>query len=179
MEREFDLLWAEEPAGRRDVVGLRTVSRSITAAVATGENLDSSADFASLIRFEAVDIIQIGALTSGITGALQVADMAYANGIPVAMMNCPGRHMAHVAAALPHHMMMEVLDCGRDQAFSHEALLVDGRIQLGNAPGSGISFSADQFERADEVEPSPSSLRAIYRKAPGTWVDESRSTGPE
>ncbi len=179
MEREFDLLWAEEPAGRRDVVGLRTVSRAITAAVATGENLDSSADFAALIRAEAVDVIQIGALTSGITGALQVADMAYANGIPVAMMNCPGRHMAHVAAALPHHLMMEILDCGRDQAFSHEAELVDGRVQLGNAPGSGIVIRAEVLEGTDVVEPSPSSLRAIYRKSPGSWINESRSPGRE
>lgn len=175
IEEEFDLAWAEEPAGRRDAVGLRAVSAAIRAAVATGENLDNSGDFAALIHAEAVDIVQVGALTGGITGALQVAEMAYANGLPVAMMNCPGRYMAHLAAALPHHVMMEVLDCGRDQRFSHHSTLEDGRVVLGDVPGSGIVFDEDELERHRAEAPAKGSLRAIYRRSPGSWVDEHRS----
>lgn len=175
MEEEFDLAWAEEPAGRRDAAGLRKVSNAIRAAVATGENLDNGSDFANLIREEAVDVVQVGVLTAGITGALQVAEMAYANGIPVAMMNCPGRYMAHLAAALPNHLMMEVLDCGRDQMFTHQAKLQDGRIVLGDAPGSGIAFDEEVLERNRARAPSPRSLRAIYGRSPGTWIDERRS----
>jgi L-alanine-DL-glutamate epimerase-like enolase superfamily enzyme len=175
MEQEFDLVWAEEPAGRRDAAGLRKVSNAIRAAVATGENLDNTSDFANLIREEAVDVVQVGALTAGITGALQVAEMAYANGLPVAMMNCPGRYMAHLAAALPHHLMMEVFDCGRDQLFTHQATLQDGGIVLGDAPGSGIAFDEEVLERNRADAPSPRSLRSIYRRSPGTWVDEHRS----
>lgn len=175
IERSYDLAWAEEPAERRDVVGLRAVSRAITAAVATGENLDNSLDFANLIRGGAVDVIQVGALTGGITGALQVAEMAHANGIPVAMMNCPGRHMAHLAAALPHHIAMEVLDCGRDQMLTHEARLIDGRIELGDAPGSGIAFDEEQLLANAADAPSPRSLRSIYRRHPGYWTSEYRS----
>ena len=175
IERSYDLLWAEEPAERRDVVGLRSVSRAISASVATGENLDNSLDFANLIRGEAVDVIQVGALTGGITGALQVAEMAHANRIPVAMMNCPGRHMAHLAAALPHHIAMEVLDCGRDQMFTHEARLVDGRIELGDSPGSGIVFDEERLLANAADVPSPRSLRSIYRRDPGYWTSEFRS----
>jgi L-alanine-DL-glutamate epimerase-like enolase superfamily enzyme len=176
MEEEFDLAWAEEPAGRRDAVGLRKVSEAIDAAVATGENLDNSGDFANLIREKAVDVVQIGVLTAGITGALQVAEMAYSYGLPVAMMNCPGRHMAHLAAALPHHLMMEVLDCGRDQMFTHSASLTDGRISLGDEPGSGIVFDEEQLEAQRAEAPSPRSLRSIYRRSPSTWIDEHRSS---
>jgi L-alanine-DL-glutamate epimerase-like enolase superfamily enzyme len=175
IEEEFDLVWAEEPAGRRDAVGLRKVSAAIRASVATGENLDNSGDFAALIKAEAVDIVQVGALTQGITGALQVAEMAYANGLPVAMMNCPGRYMAHLAAALPHHLMMEVFDCGRDQLFTHQARLEDGHIVLGDAPGSGIVFDEGILESNRADGPSPRSLRSIYRRSPGTWVNEFRS----
>ena len=46
LERTYDLFWVEEPARRWDGRGLRRVSSSVRAAVATGENLDGAADFA-------------------------------------------------------------------------------------------------------------------------------------
>jgi L-alanine-DL-glutamate epimerase-like enolase superfamily enzyme len=45
----------------------------VSAAVATGENLDHVSEFMPLITEEAVDIVQVGSGTAGITGALQVA----------------------------------------------------------------------------------------------------------
>ncbi len=70
LEEEFDIAWCEEPARRWDYRGLRRVSQSVRAAVATGENLSSVADFLPLVEQEAVDIVQVGARTSGITGAM-------------------------------------------------------------------------------------------------------------
>ena len=52
-EERFELLWCEEPARRWDYRGLRKVSRSVTAAVATGENLSDIKDFMPLIANEA------------------------------------------------------------------------------------------------------------------------------
>ena len=89
-EERFDLYWAEEPARRWDYRGLRQVSQGIRAAVATGENLDHVSEFMPLVANEAVDVIQIGRGASGITGGLQVADLAYAFEIPISVMNCPG-----------------------------------------------------------------------------------------
>ena len=34
---------------------------------------------------------------------MKVANMAYAYELPVAMMNCPGNTMAHLATNLPNH----------------------------------------------------------------------------
>ena len=42
-ERHHEIFWAEEPARRWDYTGLRKVSESVNAAVATGENLDDAA----------------------------------------------------------------------------------------------------------------------------------------
>lgn len=179
IEEDFDLLWAEEPAGRRDVTGLRMVSASIKAAVATGENLDNGGDYAALIQGQAVDVIQIGALTGGITGALRVAEMAYNFGIPVSLMNCQGNYMAHLAAALPHHSMMEVLNAGRDQAFACDIWLEDGKIKLGDTPGSSIVFDEDFLEQSLAEAPADRSLRSIYRRSPLSWVDEHRSVRPD
>src|SRR5690554_6704492 len=108
-EKKYDLLWCEEPARRWDYRGLRKVSNSINTAVATGENLDFLRDFMPLIDNGAVDIVQVGQFTCGITGAMQVAELTNAFELPVAMVNCPGSYMAHLAAALPNHMMMEFI----------------------------------------------------------------------
>jgi hypothetical protein len=72
--------------------------------------------------------------------------------------------------------MMEVFDSGRDQLFTHQAKLENGQIVLGDAPGSGIVFDEDVLERNRANAPSPRSLRSIYRRSPGTWIDEFRST---
>ena len=153
-ENHWDLVWVEEPARRWDYRGLRQVSRSINAAVATGENLNHVGDFMPLVANEAADIVQIGSGTSGITGAMQVADLAYAFELPVAMMNCPGNFMAHLAACLPNHMMMEIVAAGRDAVFTHETRIEDGWLVLGQSPGLGICFDEEKLSAHAVDRPS-------------------------
>lgn len=160
-ERHHDIFWAEEPARRWDYSGLRQVSQSVNAAVATGENLDDAADFRPLIAHQAADILQIGVGTGGITGAMRVAQMAHGFDLPVSVMNCPGNYMAHFAAALPNHIWMEVVDAGRDIVFDHDSRVEDGYIVLGDAPGVGIQFDEEKLEqfrvtaRSASAAPSP------------------------
>ncbi len=139
IEKDFDLFWVEEPARRWDYRGLRKVSQSVKAAVATGENINDFSNFFPLIANEAVDVIEIGPMnTSGITGAIQVAHMAMGFEIPVAMMNCPGDYAAHLAAALPNHNMMEVVDPGREPCFTVDTWIENGFIHIGETPGIGL-----------------------------------------
>lgn len=174
-EEHYDLTWCEEPARRWDYRGLRKVSQSVKAAVATGENLNDISDFMPLVANQAVDIVQVGSGTSGITGAMQVADLAYAFELPVAMMNCPGNYMAHLAAALPNHMMMEVVAAGREAVFTADSHIEDGWIVLGDSPGLGITFDEEKLERfavdksAPEATPSPAGRRrgaGLYQVPP-------------
>jgi L-alanine-DL-glutamate epimerase-like enolase superfamily enzyme len=153
MERHFDLTWVEEPARRWDYRGLRQVSRAVRAAVATGENLNGAQDFYPLLLNEAADIYEIGVGTTGITGAMQVAQMCAGFELPVAMMNCPANYMAHLAAALPNHMMMEVVDPGREPCFSFDNRIEDGFIVLGEAPGLGITVDEARLAQLAEAPP--------------------------
>ena len=146
-ERHYELFWAEEPARRWDYTGLRKVSDSVNAAVATGENLDDAADFRALIAHRSADILQIGVGTGGITGAMRVALMADGFDLPVSVMNCPGDFMAHFAAVLPNHIWMEVVDPGREVVFQHDSRVEDGYIILGDSPGNGIQFDMEALER--------------------------------
>jgi L-alanine-DL-glutamate epimerase-like enolase superfamily enzyme len=140
IEEHFDLTWVEEPARRWDYDGLRLVSEQVTAAVATAENINSIADVYPLIANQAVDVLNVSALHSGVTGCRQIAHMALAFDLPVSMMNCQANFMAQVAAALPNHNMMEVVDPGREHCLKFTSRIEDGHIVLGDAPGFGIEI---------------------------------------
>jgi L-alanine-DL-glutamate epimerase-like enolase superfamily enzyme len=171
-EKQYKLFWCEEPARRWDYRGLRKVSQSITAAVATGENLADVSDFMPLIANDAVDIVQVGRNTSGITGALQVAHLAYAFELPVAMMNCPGHFMAHLAAALPNHIALEVVFTTPDPAniVTSDTSIEDGYIVLGDAPGHGLNINKNELEKHTVEKPQTHSLSANrHRRGAGLY----------
>ena len=177
IERNFDITWAEEPARRWDYSGLKKVSDGIKAAVATGENLNSISDFTPLIRNGAVDIVEVGMNTTGITGALQVANLAYAYELPVAMMNCPGNIMAHLAAVLPNHFMMEVIDNGRELCFNTDQNIEGGLIVMGDSPGLGINIDFEKLNsiKVDEFNPPPNSLPSPRGEGAGLYPPKPKS----
>lgn len=164
IEEAFDLTWVEEPARRWDYRGLRKVSESVNAAVATGENLTDISEFMALIDNEAVDIVQVGSGTSGITGAMMVAEMAYGFELPVSLMNCPANYMAHLAAALPNHIMMEVLDAGVDQGMIHQHTVQDGYVVLSDDPGIGIRFDEEKLAAWAIDKPSARATMPFARR---------------
>jgi L-alanine-DL-glutamate epimerase-like enolase superfamily enzyme len=146
IEQEYDITWIEEPARRWDADGLRKVSDNVRAAVASGENLHSLEDFVPLLSNRAVDVLNVGGGASGITGAMKIAALAYACETPVTMMNCAANYMAHLAATLPNHIMMEVLDNGRDAVLTHTHPIVDGWIELNDEPGLGFTFDEQKLQ---------------------------------
>jgi L-alanine-DL-glutamate epimerase-like enolase superfamily enzyme len=171
-EGSFDLTWAEEPARRWDYRGLRRVSRSIRAAVATGENLDHIGEFLPLLANEAVDVVQVGVGTGGITGALYVAEFAYGFELPVSMMNCPGSFMAHAAAALPNHLMMEVVAAGRDAIFKIDTRIEKGWIVIGERPGLGIIIDEEKLARHAVGSVSPDAGASPWGRRRGAGLHD-------
>ena len=172
IEREFDLVWAEEPVRRDDHRGLARVSQAVRTAVATGENLTAPQQFAPLVLHGAADILQMAIGNVGITGALRIAEMADTFGMPFALVNCPGRYAAHVAAVMPNHLMMEVLDVGRDAVFTTGHTIEDGEIVLGETPGIGLIFDEALLAEHAVDGSSPGTLGASYRRSPDSGLAE-------
>jgi L-alanine-DL-glutamate epimerase-like enolase superfamily enzyme len=143
MERSFRIAWVEEPARRWDYSGLARVSHGVNAAVATGENLNSVAEFYALVANGAVDVLNVSTLHSGITGCRQIANLALAHGLPVSMMNAQAEFKAHLAAALPNHCAMEVVDPGREHCLVYSHRVEDGHIVLSDEPGLGIGVNEE------------------------------------
>src|SRR5699024_12245573 len=77
LEERRDIAWIEEPVRRWDATGLATVSRSVRAAVATGENLSGLEQFRPLVTAGAADAIQPGSRW-GSTPFLRGAGLALA-----------------------------------------------------------------------------------------------------
>jgi len=121
--------------------------------VASGENLHTLRDVYPLIANQAVGVLNVWTGQSGVTGLRQIAHTAHVHGIEVSMMNAQANYMAQVAAALPNHNMMEVVDPGREHCLKWDNRVEDGHIVLGDAPGFGIEV--------DEAK-----LRALQAKPP-------------
>lgn len=170
IERNFDLTWIEEPARRWDATGLRQVSDGVAAAVASGENLRHPGEFLHLIDHRAIDVFQVGSDTCGITGAMIVADMVFGIERPVSMMNSPGSFMAHAAAAMPNHTMLEVLGAGRDSLFDIDIRIDDGWLVLGERPGFGIEFDSDRLSAHTVEQASPQAMASPWGRRPGAGL---------
>jgi len=171
IEKHYDITWIEEPARRWDYEGLSQVSRQIKAAVATAENLKSIGEVYPLIHNEAVDIINVSTATSGFTGCRQVAHLAYAYELPVSMMNCQANYMAHLAAALPNHLSMEVVDPGREHCLDFDNHIEEGFIVLGDKPGLGIEINEQKSRALQENPPArKSNFPFARREGAGAYV---------
>ncbi len=172
IEREFDLVWVEEPVRRDDHRGLARVSRGIRASVATGENLSATGQFVPLFIHESADVIQVAVQNAGITTSLRVAEMADAFGLATALVNCPGRFAANIAAVLPNHLMMEVVGAGSDAVFTSDHRLENGTIVLGDRPGIGITFDEERLTAHTVDRPSAATLGSHYRRSVNSGVRE-------
>ncbi|MDD3861027.1 MAG: mandelate racemase/muconate lactonizing enzyme family protein [Bacteroidales bacterium] len=172
IEEEIPLIWAEEPARRWDHQGLKKVSDSITAAVASGENLKTVTEFVPHLTNGAMDIVQIGNYTSGITGAMHVAELAYAFERPVCVMGSLGDFMGHFAAALPNHMMIEVAKAWENWGYTVDNKIEDGWLIMGDSPGLGITFSEELLTkfRNQEVFEQKSFRMRTRREGAGLYV---------
>lgn len=169
IEGTHRLAWVEEPARRWDVAGLRKVSGAVTAAVATGENLNGTPEFLPLIQGGAVDIVQIGQYTTGITGALRVADLASAYELPVATMNCPGDLMAHIGPVLDDHVGVEVVWGGMGRLVDNHQIVEDGWITLPDLPGLGVTLRDDIDELEVAEVPGSSATSTPGRRRRSAW----------
>lgn len=146
IEQQLDLTWIEEPLRRWDAAGHARLTRSIGAAVATGENLTGLEQFAPLLDRGAVDIVQAGSVW-GITHFLRVAYAAHARDLPVSPVGLSANAaVAGAAAAVPNHLSAEVQDVGTPSGITLDQEIADGGIVLGDQPGNGVTVDVAAIE---------------------------------
>lgn len=149
LEERFDLTSVEEPARRWDFRGLKRVSNAIRSAVCAGGSLDTLGDFLPHFHHRSLDIVQVGTRHGGITGALQLADAAFGFELPVMLCASPGNMHAHLGAAMPYCMSLEVAEpAPAGGVFTSDVRIEDGWAVAGDRPGNGLSVDREALARA-------------------------------
>jgi L-alanine-DL-glutamate epimerase-like enolase superfamily enzyme len=140
VEAVHDLTWIEEPLRRWDAAGHARLTRSVRAAIATGENLSGLEQYLPLFDAGAVDVVQAGS-GSGVTHFLRLAYAAHSRDLPVSPVGLTANaSVAHAAAAVPNHLSAEVQDLGSPFGVTIDVDYADGGIVLGDQPGVGLTI---------------------------------------
>lgn len=165
IEDKLDLTWIEEPLRRWDAAGHARLSRSVRAAVATGENLTGLEQFAPLFDQGAVDIVQTGSVW-GITHFLRVAFAAHSRNLPVSPVGMTANPaVAHAAASVPNHLSAEVQDLGSPFGITIDQEFADGGVVLGDTPGNGLTVDESAID-ADQRSASWLSTEGPHVRSP-------------
>jgi L-alanine-DL-glutamate epimerase-like enolase superfamily enzyme len=168
IEERVDLTWIEEPLRRWDAEGHARLSRSVKAAVATGENLTGLEQFRPLLDAGGVDVVQAGAVW-GVTHFLRVAAAAHARDLPISPVGLTANvAVAHAAAAIPNHYVAEVQDLGAPIGVTIDQQFADGGVVLGDEPGVGVRLD-EQLIGSGEAD------ALIWGGAEGPHIRSSRA----
>ena len=136
----YDITWFEEPTIPDDYEGFARIAEGSNIALAMGENLHTIYEFKHAINQAKLGFVQPDASNiGGITGWLQIANLAYANNLPICS---HGMHELHVSlmASQAHASYLEVHSFPIDAYTTSPFLLVDGMAVAPDTPGTGVCF---------------------------------------
>ena len=148
IEQKFDLAAVVVPLSRWGADGLKRLSETIFAAVVASDLQASAEGLFTGLDHCGIDILTINTASSGITGALQIADAAYGFELPVILAASPGNFAAHLAAVLPTIMFIEVESAGfTDGLVTSDVRVEDGWVVAGDEAGHGMAIAAGAREQ--------------------------------
>lgn len=138
---QCDITWFEEPMIPDEYEAYGRISDALNIPLAMGENLHTYHEFTyafaqSKLGFVQPDASNIG----GITGFLQIAELAKEHGIPLCS---HGMHELHVSllSSQPHAGYLEVHSFPIDKYTTHPLQLDEnGKALAPNIPGTGVEF---------------------------------------
>ena len=137
---EYGLVWIEEPLDAYDHLGHADLAAALDTPIATGEMLASVAEHVELIKHRSADVIQPDApRIGGISQFLKLATLADQAGLQLAPHFAMEIHL-HLAAAYPREPWVEHFDW-LAPLFNEELEIRDGRMQLSDRPGLGITLT--------------------------------------
>ena len=160
---DFNLRWFEEPVVPEDLDGYRFLRETIDTPIAGGENEHSPYGYHQLLTARAVDVVQpdVGSC-GGITALQGIAVMAQAAGVAVNP-HVWGTSVAQAASLqvivtlpTPHHSLFAQepileYDCSshpfREELVDEPLTLQNGRVNVSDRPGLGITVNRDTVER--------------------------------
>jgi len=140
------VVWLEEPTRHDDLAGHAQIARELALPVQLGENFNGPQDMQRALAAQACDFVMPDiARIGGVTGWMQAAAIAAANGVPVSSHLMP-EMSAHLMTATPTAHLLEYVDW-LDLVLEQPCRVVKGCVVVADEPGSGLKWKPDALER--------------------------------
>ena len=144
--QDLGLTWLEDPTQAIDHQGLAQIASALTTPICAGEYLYGIEPHRQSLAQQSVDIVMIDVLRAGgITGWMKIAAMAEAFNRPVVSHLLP-EVQVHTVAAAPNGLVVEYMPWTR-RLFEDPQMPVKGEMMVPDAPGLGVKFAPDLFEK--------------------------------
>jgi mandelate racemase len=138
--------WLEEPIRHDDLAGNAAIARELELPLQLGENFDGPKALLQALQADACDLVMPDvARIGGVTGWMQAAGVAEAQGIPMSSHLMP-EFSAHLLAATPTCHWLEYVDW-TDPIAAEPVRIVDGCWPMDERPGAGLAWDPEAVAR--------------------------------
>jgi L-alanine-DL-glutamate epimerase-like enolase superfamily enzyme len=143
---DLRLGWLEDPTRCDDYQGLAKIADGLATPICAGEYLYGIEPHRQTMTHHSVDIVMIDLLRAGgVTQWMKIAGMAEAFNKPVASHLLPEIHV-HLIAAAPNGLVVEYMPWTW-RLFDNPPVPEKGEMTVPTAPGLGLKFARDLFEK--------------------------------
>jgi L-alanine-DL-glutamate epimerase-like enolase superfamily enzyme len=152
---DLPVLWLEDPTPPQDLASVARIAQRTTTPICTGENLYRLDGFAALMAHGGVDVLapdiqKVG----GLADTRRIAALSDVHSRPLAPHNIAGPigtlASAHVCASIPNFLALEWHAASVpffDELVGGRPVIVDGYVELGDAPGIGADLDLEVARR--------------------------------
>jgi galactonate dehydratase len=153
---QFRPAWFEEPVHHKNIAATVEVARRSPVPIATGESFSSKQEFAELLKYDVVNILQPEPLNlGGLFATRKIADMADAHYGVIAPHSAQGpvcsAACVQLNASIPNFFIHEIFDEFNEpwekEIVTNAVEVVDGYIEVPACPGLGVDLNIEEIQK--------------------------------